>query len=160
MRLIAFLGVCAVLAGINAATSQTQVRAPIAEQTDCNAARLLDRERYLCRVPVFRDAQDIFLEVYQRALRSTPRRLPLRQEQAHWQNLVFRSQVIPLAFTDFRVAYAARTREVERTMLVTVEALVRDIESIRTACAPRNFGCSSSFSILVCRHRLKTGCRK
>ena len=136
MRLIAFLGVCAVLAGINAATAQQQVRAPIAEQTNCNAARLLDRERYLCQVPVFRDAQDIFLEVYRRALRSTPRRLPLRQEQAHWQNLVFRSQVTPVAFTDFRVAYAARTREVERTMSVTVEALAtqHSLDDLRQSC--------------------------
>jgi hypothetical protein len=75
MRLIAFLGVCAVLAGINAAIAQQQVRAPITVQTDCNATSLLPREIYLCQVPVFRDAQDIFLEAYQRALRSTPWRL-------------------------------------------------------------------------------------
>lgn len=134
MRLIAFLGVCAVLAGISAATSQAQVRAPIAEQTDCNAASLLPSERYLCQIPVFRAAQNVFLEVYQRALRSTPHRLPLREEQAHWQNLVFRSQ--SLAFEDFRVAYAARTREVERSMSVTVEALARQhsIDDLRQSC--------------------------
>lgn len=136
MRLVAFLGLCGVLAGINAATAQSQVRTPIAEQTDCNAASLLPRERYLCQVPVFRAAQDIFLDVYQRALRSTPRRLPLREEQAGWQELVFRSQVTPLAFEDFRVAYAARTREVERIMSVTVDALARQysLEDLRQSC--------------------------
>jgi len=136
MRLIAFLVVCAVLAGINAATAQEQVRAPIAVQTDCNATSLLPREVYLCQVPVFRDAQEIFLVSYQRALRSTPWRLPLRQEQAHWQDLVFRAQVTPVAFTDFRVAYAARTREVERTMSVTVEALATQysLDDLRQSC--------------------------
>ena len=136
MRLVAFLGVCGVLAGINAAMAQSQVRAPIAEQTDCNAASLLPRERYLCQVPVFRAAQDVFLEVYQRALRSTPRRLPLREEQAHWQELVFRSQLTPFAFDDFRVAYAARTREVERIMSLTVEALARQysLNDLRQSC--------------------------
>jgi hypothetical protein len=136
MRLVAFLGVWAVLAGINAAKAQQQMPAPIAEQTDCNAASLLPRELYFCQVPVFRDAQNIFLEVYQRALRSTPWRLPLRQEQAQWQDLVFRAQVTPVAFTDFRVAYAARTREVERTMSVTVEALATQytLDDLRESC--------------------------
>jgi hypothetical protein len=136
MRLVAFLGVWAVLAGINAAKAQQQMPAPIAEQTDCNAASLLPREVYLCQVPVFRDAQDIFLGAYQRALRSTPSRLPLRQEQAQWQDLVFRAQVTPVAFTDFRVAYAARTREVERTMSVTVEALATQysLDDLRESC--------------------------
>lgn len=136
MRFVAVVGVCGLLAGISVATAQAQIRAPIAEQTDCNAANRLPRERDLCQVPLFRAAQDTFLEVYERALRVTPRRLPLREEQAEWQELVFRSQAPPFAFHDLRITYAARTREVERIISVTVEALGRrySLEDLRQSC--------------------------